>query len=228
MRRDISSTSTPNIWNITDDAPILAIFADQDFDTADLQRVLAGDTVANLLYLPTVCSVAAGILSVPTVSQINTTEDSPDNQRATYSAWLLTTNQQPILWLQTFSIPTSPIVPPAAMSWTELRIHKAGILARDQTDTYTKQQVRDLIEIAIAEALGESGILAKGVATMTAGVAAVSTVAVTPSSNIQLTGQDSGVSGTLYVSDRVPASGFTISSGNGADDGSVAWIIFAA
>lgn len=228
MKRDINSCSTPNIWNITDDAPVLAIFADQDFDTSDGQRVLAGNTQDNTLCLRITCSVGSGVLSVPTVSQINTTEDSPDNQRATYSVWLLTTNQLPIPWLQSFSIPTSPTTPAASISWTELRIHKAGILARDQTDTYTKQQVRDLIEIAIAEALGDSGILAKGVVTMAAGVAAVSSAVVTPSSNIQLTGQDSGVSGTLYMSDRVPGVGFTISSNNGADAGSVGWMIVAA
>lgn len=228
MRRDIQSCSTPNIWNLTDTEPVLAIFADQDFDTSDLQRVLAGNTQDNTLCLRITCSVGSGVLSVPTVSQINTTEDSPDNQRATYSAWLLTTNQLPIPWLQSFSIPTSPITPPAAISWTELRIHKAGILARDQSDTYTKQQVRDLIEIAIAEALGDAGILAKGVAAMTAGSAAVSTDVVTPSSNIQLTGQEVGVSGTLYVSDRVPGVGFTISSSNGADAGSVGWMVVAA
>lgn len=228
MKRDIQSSSTPNIWNLTDDAPVLAIFADQDFDTSDGQRVLAGNTQDNTLCLRITCSVGSGVLSVPTVSQINTTEDSPDNQRATYSAWLLTTNQLPIPWLQSFSIPTSPTTPAASISWTELRIHKAGILARDQTDTYTKQQVRDLIEIAIAEALAEAGILAKGVATMTAGIAAVSTAVVTPSSNIQLTGQEVGVNGNLYISDRVPGVGFTISSSNGTDSGSVAWILFAA
>lgn len=66
-----------------------------------------------------------------------------------------------------------------------------------------------------------------GVATLVAGTVTVSTTAVTATSRIMLTGQDSsGTAGELTVSARVAGTSFTITSTSGTDTRTVAWIIF--
>lgn len=224
MKRNISSLSTANIWNLTDQAPVLETYADVQFDTSDNQTWYPGDPQAGTLCRRDTCSVAAGVLSVPTLTNFDTTEDSPNNQTATYSTYIRATNQQLIPWLLNYRVPVGT----AAISWTTLRIHKAGVISRDPANTYTKQEVLDLLASMIASIGTSGGVLAKGNAPMTAGSAAVSNVLTAVDSIIQLTGQEAGVSGTLYISDRVPGSGFTISSSNGADEGDVGWIMLAA
>lgn len=202
---------------------MLETYADQDFDTSSGQRMLQGDIVAGALCRRDVCAVVSGVLSVPTIADIDTTEDSPDNQTATYSTYLRATNQQLIPWLLNYRIPVGADV----ITWITLRIHKAGIIQRSPLDTYTKQEILALISQAIATALGAGGVIDKGTTTMLGGVAAISSTHVTPTSNIQLTGQDSGVNGTLSVLSRVPGSGAIIKSSNGADAGTIGWVIFA-
>lgn len=66
-----------------------------------------------------------------------------------------------------------------------------------------------------------------GVATLVAGTVTVNTTAVTASSRVMLTGQNSsGTHGELTVSARTAGTSFTITSSNGADTRSVGWIIF--
>ena len=65
-----------------------------------------------------------------------------------------------------------------------------------------------------------------GTATLTAGSVTVNTTKVTANSRIQLTSQsDGGTPGFLRVSARSAGTSFTITSSNGADTSTVAWII---
>ena len=66
-----------------------------------------------------------------------------------------------------------------------------------------------------------------GAATLVAGTVVVNTTAVTASSRIMLSGQNSsGTHGELTVSARTAGTGFTISSSSATDTRLVAWIIF--
>jgi len=65
-----------------------------------------------------------------------------------------------------------------------------------------------------------------GLATLVAGAVVVSTTKVTASSRILLAGQaDGGTPGFLRVSARTAGTSFTITSSNGADTSTVAWLI---
>lgn len=67
---------------------------------------------------------------------------------------------------------------------------------------------------------------ARGASTLVGGTVLVSTSAVTASSIILLTGQNSsGTAGELTISARVPGVSFIITSGNGVDTRSVGWLI---
>src|SRR5438067_758257 len=65
-----------------------------------------------------------------------------------------------------------------------------------------------------------------GVATLAAGTVVINTTAVTANSRIFLMDQNGGANaGTPYISARVAATSFTITSTNGADVSDVAWWI---
>jgi hypothetical protein len=65
-----------------------------------------------------------------------------------------------------------------------------------------------------------------GAATLVAGTVVVNTTAVTATSRIFLTGQNSsGTHGELTISARVAGVSFTITSANAADTRSIAWMI---
>lgn len=67
---------------------------------------------------------------------------------------------------------------------------------------------------------------ARGAATLVAGTILVNTTAVTASSIIVLTGQNSsGIAGELTISARTPGVSFTITSANVADTRSIGWLI---
>lgn len=74
---------------------------------------------------------------------------------------------------------------------------------------------------------GSGGFAASGTAALSAGTTTVSTAAIGPGSVVLLTGQDGGVTGSLYVSARNAGVDFTITSTNGADGGNVGWAIVA-
>lgn len=226
---DIDSTTTPNIWQLADQAPALEIYADEPFDNTEGQTILQGDVNMGDCCKRVVGSVASNVLSFPKIEQINTTEDSLTNQAATYSAYIKAAGREPIPWLLGFSL--APITVPGVTSvnWTSVRIHAAGVTPRRTNEVYTKQQTDAAIAAALlALGLGGGVITAKGTVVMAAGVAVVVSNKTLIDSIILLTGQEPGVNGTLYVNGRTPGVGFTIGSTNGADGGNVGWAILFA
>lgn len=74
---------------------------------------------------------------------------------------------------------------------------------------------------------GYSPSAARGAATLVAGTVTVNTTAVTASSIIMLTGQNSsGAAGELTISARVAGASFTITSASPTDTRSIGWLIF--
>jgi hypothetical protein len=125
MQINIDTTSTPNIWQLRDQAPTLEIYADQQFDNAQGGTVLAGSVARGDCCKRVLGSVANNTLTFPTIVAIDTTEDSPTNQGATYSAYIRARGQDPIPWLLNF--PLEPIVRQGvtSRSWTDIRQHAA-------------------------------------------------------------------------------------------------------
>ena len=74
-------------------------------------------------------------------------------------------------------------------------------------------------------ALTEGSNAKQGVATLTAGTVTVTNSSVTATSRIILTPQDNSTTGAVRVSARTPGGGFTITSSNSGDTGSVAYMI---
>lgn len=155
MKRNINAWSTPEIYHLSDLAPVLEIYANADFDTSDGQRVLAGDTELQNFYRAVPCTVVDNELVIPTIVDIDTTEDSPDNQQATYSAYLRASGQQLIDWQLNFRIPPSTTTPVSSISWPALRILSRGILVRDPIPlTLARADIVALIEYYVNIAVG--------------------------------------------------------------------------
>lgn len=163
MKRNIDGTTSPDLWHYADLAPVLELYANVDFDNSENQRILAGDPQFQNFYRALTCSVVDGQLAVPIFEDVDTTEDSPDNQLATYSAYLRINGQQPVEWLLNFRVPPSTTTPVSSIDWTTLRIHKSGILQRDPLLTYTRQEILALIETQIQIAIGTLNDAAVGV-----------------------------------------------------------------
>lgn len=68
----------------------------------------------------------------------------------------------------------------------------------------------------------------QGVATLVAGTVTVANTSITATSRIFLTAQDNNTTGPIRVSARIVGTSFTITSGNNADTGVIAYEIFEA
>lgn len=94
-----------------------------------------------------------------------------------------------------------------------------------QTTSVSQFGVTNAGKILLRE--GTNG--SQGVATLIAGTLTVNTTAVTANSRIMLTPQNTaGTASYIYVSARVAATSFTITSGSAADLRDIAWQIFDA
>ena len=223
MQLDIDATETPAQYQLTDNGPALEIYANEQFDTDDGKTVMPGDPERGDFLHRVVGSVAANVITFPKVEGIYSTEDSLTNQLATYSAYIRITGQPLIPWLERFPIP--PLNQGmASWSWTRLRIHAAGVLARRSAEVYTKQQT----DSAIAAALLQGGTLAaSGFATLEDGEILVPTQSVVVTSKIGTFSMDEFVTGNLRApaADIIAGVSFMIRSTNPGDNGVVSWFI---
>lgn len=230
----------------------LRIYANAPFITFNGQAFPVGSpNTPNSWYLPVACSIQGGNeLNIPSF-EIDSTEDSPTDRSATYTAWLFAGDERlgNVPFLTGFSVPQVP----AVQTWTDLVLH------RDSFNPPPRQGVYDVgvVEYKISEALGlrhmgsinDPGMLAlqdppvdpsfpialgpnspgvtraSGLATLVAGTVIVLSSAVSATCGILLTGQADGASGTLWVSAKVNGVSFTITSSNDTDDGVVFWEI---
>lgn len=223
MQLDIDTTETPAQYGLTDNAPALEIYANEQFDTNDGKTVMPGDPERGDFRHRVVGSVAASVITFPKVEGIYSTEDSLTNQLATYSAYIRITGQPLIPWLERFPLPTLP-QGQASWSWTRLRIHAAGVLARHSAEVYTKTQTNQ----AIAAALLQGGtVAASGLANLADGAVLVPTTAVLITSKIGVFSMDEFVTGNLRApaADIVSGVSFMIRSTNPGDNGVVSWFI---
>ena len=178
MQRSIEAHSTANIWQLTDLAPVLEIYANQQFDTSGGQSWMPGDPTRQDIFRSVQLSVSSNELVFPTIANIDTTEDSPNNQKATYSAWIRAANREPIEWLLQFRIPPSTTNPISSISWTTLRILKNGIIARNINETLGRLQIMALIEQMIADV--SQGVVSETPAGLINGSNTVFTLSHTP------------------------------------------------
>lgn len=160
MEIQIDSFSTPNIWGMSDTTPALEIYANDLFETSDQKPVLPGNPTIGDLRHRVVGMVSSGVASFPAVTGIYTTEDSPTNQRATYSAFIRVRGRELIPFLERFRLPTLPVG--NSMSWNTIRLHNSAPLARLNNDTYTRQQILDLIAGLPAPTVPDASASVKG------------------------------------------------------------------
>ena len=214
----------PPIWGVSDLAPALEIYANERFDTSDGKTIIPGSVLLGDFRYRVLGSVADGIPRIPQVVGIYSTEDSLDNQLATYSAFIRISGRDPIPWLEDFPVPVLT-QGRGSITWTQLRIHAAGIRALRSDQVYTKQQTNDAINAAIAGVF--SGAIISGTALMADGEALVTTSQVLVTSRIFAFSQDEGVTGNLRVAqaDIGEGDGFIIRSTQPTDNGAVAWQI---
>ncbi len=228
MKCTIEAINTPTTYQFGNRAPELRIYSLANWITYDRQFIQRGNPAQkDSWYIPIQCNITGGnIVMVPTF-ELDSTEDAPPpgDQIARYTARLCTAQGRmigifPIDALTSFYLPAIDF-----LTWDMIVQYNAARKLYVPSVTYaTLPQVQALIDDAVDLALNSRGQL-WGTTPMTAGVAFVSTIQVRSNSIITATGQDSNVTGNLYIDSIVPNVGFTIKSSNGADSGMVGWVI---
>jgi hypothetical protein len=225
VKLNIDPQSTPAIYALTDPAPTLEIYADEPFDTSDGKSVPAGNVQQRDFLHSVVGSIVDGELHWPQITGIYSTEDSLNNQTATYSAYMRVQGREPIPWLERFSIP--PLTRPelSSWSWSFLRIYKNGVRARRDSEVWTKQQVQAAIDATILSLI--TAAIRTGLTAMVDGVANVIAPEVLVTSRVFAFSMDPGVTGALRIeqADIAEEEGFTIRSTNEGDNGAVVWLM---
>lgn len=134
---------------------VLRIYANRPFETFDGQSVPAGSPKnPNSWFLPVPCSLNGTKLHIPSF-EIDSTEDSPTDRSATYTAWLYAGNAQvgTVPWLTGFAVPAllDPLTLLAAnQTWASLILHRDAKNPPPRQGVYDIGQVEYLITQALA------------------------------------------------------------------------------
>lgn len=181
----------------------------------------AGQVVLRGLFKDVPCTVAAGVLSVPTHSII-TTNDALVNPLVTCSARFYDANTKRAWLFEQFSIP-QVLTPSTTIG--ALEVYNQGNELVLPPDAYlTRDQVVALFNLLIA-AFGV--LLGAGTVSLVNGVATVVLASVTANSKFHLTPQ-SPISGSVDVNTVTPGVGFTIRSTDAGDNASILWTRYIA
>lgn len=138
MKVVVEPQNTPNVWRLGGNSALLQIRANEAFDTFNGQYVPAA-RVDEGLCLETVCPIVANSLLIPDV-ELDSTEDSITNPRATYDAVLVSKGKK-INFLLNFRVPAT--LP--NLTWPILRLRKTARIPLRLSDTYNSEQIESLI-----------------------------------------------------------------------------------
>lgn len=157
MKVIIEQHLTPSVFQFPQTTGIeLRIYANAPFITLNGQAIPAGSPhTPNSWYLPVACNIQGDDeLDIPSF-EIDSTEDSPTDRTATYTAWLFAGDEQlgSVAFLTGFGIPAliDPLTQLALnQTWTSLTLH------RDARNPPPRQGVYDIgqVEYLITAALG--------------------------------------------------------------------------
>lgn len=151
MRVIIDAITTPNLWQLSEGPVSGELYADVPFQGASGNAILAGNYRKRDYFIPVTASVADGVLSLGAI-ECESTEDSPTNQLATYTMVVRPPKGNPVIFLSSFGIPVLG-TGQLSFSWTTLMIHKNGVTPRRTDDTFSKQQILDLINNTVGSAV---------------------------------------------------------------------------
>lgn len=184
-----------------------------------------GQVVLRGLHKDVACTVAGGVLSVPTHSIITTT-DALVNPLVTLSARFRDASGASRDWLfQQFSIPEALTLPTAPTVIGALEIYNQGSELILPPDAYlTRDEVVALFNLLIA-AFG--ALLGSGTVSLVNGAATVVLASVAANSKFHLTAQSPAI-GSISVDTVTAGVGFTIRSTDPGDNVSVLWTRYIA
>jgi hypothetical protein len=141
MKVKVEMQNTPDVWRLGGETAFLRIFANQSFDTSDGEFVPQSH-VNSGLYLEVPCQISGYSLVIPEV-ELDSTEDSPTNPRATYTATLVTFRKNVIKpeFLSSFRVPsTAPNT-----TWPNLRLHRSPRIPLRGSCAYNSAQIEFLL-----------------------------------------------------------------------------------
>lgn len=197
----------------------LRIYANASFATEDGETILQGLIGQRYtLFKEVICTVDGATLNIPQFT-LPSTEGSPTNRRATYTAILFTSQGARVRpnFMTNFAVPDSL----ETQTWTTLALHQN---ARNPSPS---EGVIDIgqVEYMIQEAIDGLQIQQAGTASLVAGEASVGSSVVESDSVIITTGQAETVSGQVRAVNIVEGESFDLLSTNLADEGNVGWIL---
>jgi len=206
---DVSSITRQG-WQHGGAAATLEISADQDFVTSDGEVVKAG------YYKSIACTVSGEDLTIPQFP-LSPTTNAPSNTNATWTARFVDQQGTPReYWLSSFKLSHAQSSP---TNWPAIFLYNNPPPYPGPPPAINYIQA----QLLIAEALANLQIAAADQATMAAGSATVSDTSIEANDIVAVFSQSDGVSGSLRVITD-PGVGFTITSSNDLDAGTVGWI----
>lgn len=205
-------------WQYGGTTATLKAFANQDFSSSDGQIIKAGNASTGAGFFRTyTCTVSGTTLTIPQITDIPTTTDSPDNPNATITLRFYDyRGTARDYWASGFQFRHTFASP---QDWATIwnYNHPPGVPATPPAATV--DQVGQMINAALAGA----AVFTTGTATLVNGTATVTNTSVTVNSRILVTSQTDGVSGVIRVSGVSAGASFTLTSSNFADNGLVFW-----
>lgn len=170
-----------------------------------------------------VCTAADDELTIPVITTIPTTTDSPDVPSAVWTAKLFVGTKEYETWMGGFKIPHTIESP---ISWGAIRIYNNPPGAQP-TDYAISFNAAVLLIRELTAGAG-TGFVARGEAVLpvTGNVVTVPTSAVEADSSILCLSKTNTISGKLNAFDRVAGQSFKVQSDDGTDFGDFDWFIF--
>ena len=145
MSTTISATTTNPSTTYPGSTCTLRLYSSISYASSDGTVVMAGTTGSGSFFKSVDCTIAAGIISIPSFT-IPSTSDGLDLGTARYTAVFFDSDGvQRDVWLDSFVIPTSLVSP---TTWAALRIYKYGNQPLRDTTVYTKDQTNAQIALA--------------------------------------------------------------------------------
>ncbi|MGA9771690.1 MAG: hypothetical protein WBV94_21850 [Blastocatellia bacterium] len=132
------SSDTIAGWGHPDSAPRLRIFLNKPVVTSDSHVLQSGSPQSNVFYKSVTCSVAGGVLSIPSFA-IDSLTDALVGSDAKYSAWFYTASGQQIQSYRGFEAFSVPPVTPTTHA-ALLQFNLTTVPFRDNL-TYTRTQI---------------------------------------------------------------------------------------
>lgn len=209
-----------NGWRGGGSSGFLDFFSDQDWTTSD-GEIIKGDS--KRAYKSISCVITGEVFSIPLITTVPSTTDSPDDPSATWTIKRRVGAKEYDTWMAGVKIPHTIINP----SWGAIRIFNNPPGPQPPDPGISFNGVALLIQELISQIPGT--VIDSGTVTLPMDDSVlIPSAHVGVNSVIEVLSASNDITGRLYDFDRIPGISFRAASENRTETGLIAWFIRAA